>query len=277
MNTRITAEKALKCFKTLRIKSHLKRDADLEQVEKIITELVEQTEGNVDAILSQKVKDIEDKMTRNALYRMFIAYKFNVAAHYDGSSDYIENQRKNSFIIRYPDSSVMVSFEGEILVPRGKAKLYCVGEWAVCAQDTLTGMIGLYDYRGKVICPCICQGAYTAVFSNEIGYVTYNHLKVDLMITTIENAEDLKQLESEFAGSCNRAYFKSETYNGAIVFSHWTYDNDNDDDFIEVEPGVTVSRDWAAQRGYDVNKPAIDKNEVFRTLIEQVSKYCEPL
>ena len=119
------------------------------------------------------------------------------------------------------------------------------------------------------------------MYGTEIGNVTYNSLKVNLRLVDVKFAENFKEREARRLnpkGYANRAFFTSETYKCAIEFSHSIFSNfDMGDDMIEIEPGVVVSRNWAKIRGYDVNKPAFDKNAVFSSLIAEVAKHCKQI
>ena len=274
MKTTVTPEQALAFFTAKRIQSHLRSGADQDEVQKLIVDCVEQADGNVDTILTEKVKGIEDVNVRYALYRMFVAYKYEVSAHADSTgTPYVEFSSKRSFVIHYPESSAMVAVTGEMLVPRGKYIFYVPGGWVLAAKDINTGKYGMIDYAGRLVCPCVCQGIYTSEYAREVGTVTYKGLKVYL------NLKPVREQKYDDGVKSYMAHFKSETYDCAIEFSHSVYDSlDMDDDMIEIEPGVVVSRNWAEQRGYDVDKILkIDKDALFKELIELVSCCCERL
>jgi len=180
----------------------------------------------------------------------------------------------------HDDHSVFISKYGEVKVGAERIWVnergnYGYGWFARAIVDgTVSQRVGFYSNAGDVVLPC---GLFQSIIPGNINCVVkYDSLKFDLRVygNILELGDEAKDIKEPFRGGL---FISPEQ----VLFSLSPINRSKeDDDMVEVEPGITVSRHYAISRGLiDPSKTEPSEQESLERLKRdfedfRVLKYC---
>ena len=152
-------------------------------------------------------------------------------------------------------------------------KVSAPGNWAAVMSHVSTKKLGLCDFSGNVICPCICDSAYTSIGGVEIGVVEYNGLSIQFRFVDKELAKSLVEHQKRRNKPTTEAYFDFPPMECSInVINTTDYIYSDDEDTIKVAPGVKVSPEYAEARELKPNTAQTSPEKIFEEFIKEMSQ-----